>query len=395
MNSQQWDSEGRWRADRQDVQFAGLGSVPGAVVTTIGGNDIGFAAIVEACVKPSATQCGNDLRARNELLSAIAGQRGAFSDWYRSAWKLANTETQVEARNGEYAPVLVLGYPHATPDDRYGGCGTIFGFTAFEVRFANEVTRTLNAAVKAAVGSARADGYEVYYVDRSVRAFQPDNTVCARNSWINGIGLQLAPLGPKSESFHPNIAGFQAITAAVVGWSRSVERQLPDEEAIADSGYIGPDPGAASAIGDAYAASQPIARVDFDGGSAATVSPRQRIDVSASGFGPGSVVLARLFSQPTVLGPMMADESGVVRSVVAIPSVIEFGRHDLVLSGVDDIGVHREVRVPLSIVPQLPLWLAAVLMVAAVCLVGSIVLGVLSRRMGSHRGASRLAKVNL
>lgn len=397
MTSQQWDGEGRWRADRQDVQFAQLGSIPGAVVTTIGGNDIGFGQIVESCVTPFADECGRDETSRNQLLRNIAEQQDSISDWYRHAWNLANTESLLSDRDGEFAPVIVLGYPQATLDDKFGSC-TAVNMSAFEMRYANEVTRALNATIKAAVESARADGFEVYYVDRTVRAFQPDHSVCGQEPWINGIQLEATspdplPVGGKQESLHPNVYGYQAITAAVIGWSRTVERVPPDTGAIAESGYIGADPGPASAINDAWSAAQAIARVDLDQGAATTVSPLQRVDVSGSGFAPGSVVLARVGSQSTTLGPLVANKDGAVQSVLVIPADIELGSHHFMLSGTGPDGRFRELSLSLTIVPQFPIWLVGALALAGLCLVGAVVLTLLARRVRRSRSSPEFAGV--
>lgn len=385
MTSQQWDGQGGWRADRQDVQFAELGSVPGAVVTTIGGNDIGFAQIVDSCANPFLEECGRDTMARNQLLRTISEQQDSIGNWYRRAWKLANTEALVEARGGDYAPVIVLGYPQATVDDKFGSCTSV-NMSAFEVRYTNEVTRALNATVKAAVDSARADGYEVYYVDRTVRAFQPDHSVCDQDAWINGIELKATapnpwPVGARQESFHPNSSGYLALTAAVISWSRTVERVSPNLTAIALSRYIGVDPGPLSEINEAWSEAQAIVRVDLDTGTATTVSPLQRVDVSGSGFSPGSVVLARIGSESTTLGPVLADENGAVRSVFVIPAEMVLGSHHLLLSGVGVTGEFREQSVALSVVPQFPIWLVSALVLAGICLAAATALAILARRI--------------
>lgn len=75
---------------------------PGAVLLTFGGNDIGFADIITKCI--GLGTCSDDEDWVTSVATRIAGLRSVLASTYASLWRAANTDEDVAARDGEYAP---------------------------------------------------------------------------------------------------------------------------------------------------------------------------------------------------------------------------------------------------------------------------------------------------
>lgn len=179
-------------AETEDVLNRQLGQLDrdtGLVTISIGGNDLGFAAVLTNCVKPTGITCQesiathfepSDLRALERRLDAV----------YRAIRERAPNAT-----------VLVLGYPELVPRDHVDGCGAIDDGDAPHLRRAATL---LNNVIAGTVGE-RPDFRFVGLVRTFVgHAACDDDTV----DWINGI----VP-SDSQESFHPNAAGHRAIAA--------------------------------------------------------------------------------------------------------------------------------------------------------------------------------------
>ena len=222
-----WDFylAGRDGTPPQLEQLADLDEAPGAVVMTLGGNDIGFAEKVTQCVRFS---CDDDPRRSRAWLSEADSLRAWLGPVYEDIWTTLNLPAAREGRGGEWAPVLVLPYPQVTHATKFGACGRLLGakdlFGAGEVRLANQLVARLNAAVKAAVADARSDGYEVYFVSDVADAMLPDHTLCdGPEAYVNSVVLKgkaaFPPVDAKQESVHPNVSGYAVETRLIAAWS--------------------------------------------------------------------------------------------------------------------------------------------------------------------------------
>jgi len=345
------------RADRASAQFTQLDSLdrlPGAVVMSIGGNDVGFAEIVGKCFIPSKDGCAKDTEWMTSKYQTIAGMGEKLRTSYIETWKHLNSQYYVDHRDGRFAPVMVLSYPQITQDARFGACGN---FSVEELQFMEKLGIALNAKIKASVAEVRAAGYEVYYVDSTQFMALPDRTSCSKDPLING--WQLAVNKPKvtaPESFHPNVAGFEAMTNAIVEWSTSVTRVAPsDERKLRLRGSDIPIFSTiASTVGPLLSVN---ASVDFDSPGSSTVQQGGQIAFTASGYEPGDVVTVQLHSTPITLTSVTADENGIVTGSTAVPDFADVGSHHLVLMGMSEDGEYLEQSVPVSVIPPLPGWL--------------------------------------
>jgi len=229
-----------------------------AVVLTLGGNDAGFADVGASCLIPGRGSCdrvvytGPAGERRPQGSDAFVAERlAALPSALRPAY-LAIDRAVNGPPTGATAgpvPILVLGYPAATPATPVG-CGGLI--SAGEVAFLNDLTRRLNGTIARTVSAVRAESRApIFYVGDTEGTFRPDHTICDRRPWLrtlesfNGAGGPLDRLGQGvRELLHPNQAGYAAISRAVLRWSRSedAERALSFLEGAPPAGRPTPLP---------------------------------------------------------------------------------------------------------------------------------------------------------
>jgi len=186
-----------------EAQVARLGRLAaerpvGAVLLSVGANDVGFAAIVAECGgSPGECGVGNERRVRRRL-AALAGRYdrlGAALD---------------EAAPG--VPVLISEYFDPTHDERGRPCSHSVGFTSrAEARWAYEsLLRPLNARV--AEAAARNEWMPIGGIAADFRR----HGYCAGTKrWVRRLGESLLGQGDVLGTLHPNEGGHSAIALRV------------------------------------------------------------------------------------------------------------------------------------------------------------------------------------
>jgi lysophospholipase L1-like esterase len=161
------------------TQLGGLNSATSLVTITIGGNDVGFVAIIGTCTVASAAVCG----------AAVAGAEALA----RTVVSVALAATYAEIKRlAPNARLVVLGYPRIF--ETGASCG-LFGMSQ-----ANRIAVNGGADVLDSVIQARAQAAGATYVD--VRSEFAGHGVCAASPWINGLAADVV------DSYHPNAAGY-------------------------------------------------------------------------------------------------------------------------------------------------------------------------------------------
>lgn len=87
----------------------------------------------------------------------------------------------------------------------------------------------------------------------------------------------------------------------------------------------------------------------LDNVSDTNVTPGQSVTVNFNGFMAGSDVKLTFESVPVDLGTFEANDQGVVRTAVTIPSNASFGSHSIVATGVDPDGNPYVVRLAITV----------------------------------------------
>lgn len=159
-------------------QLGSLSADTTLVTISIGGNDIGFADVIQDCLLGTNDGCdaavseGED-KAQNELPA-----------------KLDATYAEIAAA-APNAEVVVVGYPQL--NEPTGACG-IPGFSETKRQRINAGADVLSAVI-----SERAEAAGFTYAD--ARSAFEGHGVCSDSEWVNG------PSNPLRESFHPNVDG--------------------------------------------------------------------------------------------------------------------------------------------------------------------------------------------
>jgi len=370
------------------------------VLLTIGGNDIGFANIVETCVVWSqchmiripvgadkdriracmdaqfdvVTLVINQVRGRSGLevcdpavtfrqlvLYSIDGVTEKLSRAYRAIDATVNSAEALASRNGKVAPIIVLAYPNLMPyragSSSQGFCSRFL--SEQEVQFGSEVVDKLNATIKSVVLEERAAGLPIYFADDTAEALRPNHTICDAEPhavrevlWRSASGLldglvgpafRMLTGGPAQEQLHPNKDGYRDVTAELVRWSNTPAAREPvqrNRPAPSTSVPLGPYVGSLD--------------LTADPGSATLLQPASTVTLQGGGFAPGTSAHIIVRSTPTLIGAALVNDDGRIDADVTIPPNLAPGDHLIVVTGVDVNGrpyqlyAAIEVRRPVS-----------------------------------------------
>jgi lysophospholipase L1-like esterase len=172
-------------------QIQAVTSSTDLVTMTIGGNDIGFASLIQQC---TLSDCSAALDSTRANLETTLGS------------KLDAVFTTVKSHAALEAKIVVLGYPHVFSG---AGCFGTLGISSTEETKANQLSDALDTVIST---HAAADG--VTY-ESAIAAFT-GHAVCSSSPWLNGLNLFNT-----TESYHPNKAGhssgYLALLTSVAG----------------------------------------------------------------------------------------------------------------------------------------------------------------------------------
>lgn len=180
------------------AQYDALGAGTALVTVGIGGNDIGFSEIVQACVSP--TPVGTPCRDRytEGPHDELSGRIDDLGD------RLDDVLNEVHRRAPD-ARVLLVGYPSVLPAEG-PGCYPAVPYTPGDVAYLRGVLSHLNAEI----ADAASDGGATY-VDTAAPTVGHDVCALPTERWIEGL-VPTAPAAP----VHPNAAGSAAMSRAVL-----------------------------------------------------------------------------------------------------------------------------------------------------------------------------------
>lgn len=196
---------------------------PEAVSLSIGGNNMGFASIIQNCVSPLTITptCYPTYEDQVELHQRVS----RIFDELVSTYKLA-------LKPGKR--VYVIGYPKIVAEG--GNCALNVHLNEKEIRMSNDITDYLNATI-----SRAADKAGVRYVDVS-DAFA-GHRMCEAKSWqvaVNGLtagrDMGAGPLRVVgSESYHPNELGHTLLAEAIRTKTNNLRLPMPGANTVLES----------------------------------------------------------------------------------------------------------------------------------------------------------------
>lgn len=160
-------------------QIQALSPATTLVSITIGGNDVGFSAVMETCVLRSTSSCVSAITAAE---AKMASQLPGELDQVLNAISLG----------APGARVVVLGYPHLYDLARSAGC---IGLSTTDRTDLNLAADLLDARIQAA--AAR---HGDVYAD--VRSAFAAHEICDSGGWLHAVNIF-----DIAESYHPTAAG--------------------------------------------------------------------------------------------------------------------------------------------------------------------------------------------
>ena len=324
----------------QSPQLTAVSGSTNLVTLTIGGNDVGFRDIIEACIAApvdcadeglSVTILGHTYRSPS-LVSSTYDQIG------KQKQRLIDLIHQIQSRAAPGVSILIAGYPQIFPATLQRTCGQSLDghlLRVDELAFIRTATVRLDAVIQQAAAAAGAhyvdpnpefDGHQLcgggddYFISAL-------HSVTGGSSWTN--------------SFHPTAEGQQAYAAAFNGWlaANGTGPLHSLAKAARSGGGVQPPPvvtTAAAKSGKTTTVGLQLedATVTASGDSgtpacsSVTVGRAGSLTVDADGFAPGKPVRIDLLDAgrtATDVAPgAKADKSGHLHARVTVPDAAPY-----------------------------------------------------------------------
>lgn len=309
------------------VQTAALSPSTDIVTFAIGGNDLGFADIAEACIRLSN---GSGTSATGlQILAGITVDncKDYFDDetTYPDAYLKTRLATYIVPRidavldeitaAAPNAQIFVVGYPQIATGDAAlaNACFTspappvtnVVPFSGTDILFINEIEGLLDDALQA---SAAAHG--AHFIDLATST--AGHALCETDPWVNGLTMVYPVGGVCPADYQP------------LGYDGNVY-------VCAALGVLHPN---ASGVANLAAIVQPAVNAAFGSSlSVSSVAPDSTLTVNGLGYAPGEQVEVVLHSTPATLGTFAASASGAFAALVTIPADVAPGAHSIVSTG--------------------------------------------------------------
>lgn len=353
------------------------------VVMTLGGNNVGFASILESCLLNPLGACNEKIWFADADDYVRTRLNTTFIDLissYRAINQVLNSPEAKQERGGS-APIVVLGYPRILPGsaapfgiDGANPCLSIQPFEQGELDFGSQLITDLNGVVEGAVRRSDQLGVPIAYVPLTEDAFLPNHTLCDGNrayvrsaetidfgATVGNLATLIADgrrgilrvrdllaaedqLSRFAELFHPNENGYDALTRGLVRWSLTPEAaEVAAQESTDRQAESTPVP--VSTAG----ADERDGSIDLSADGSQAVRTGGYYDVEVSGLQPGSTVELTLASDLRIVAAAVADEGGEAAMVFAVPSDLPEGEHTLTVLGTDEDGGERNQSVALDV----------------------------------------------
>lgn len=320
---------------------------PKVITLTAGGNDVGFADKLKACVGPESAldDCiYTKTSERQKIKREILDQFEHLKSFYNEIKSVTNDKTKI----------YVLGYPQFINGDPSASCSGTLTLSPREREMITNSVSYLNSVISHA---AKAAG--VKYIDME-NAFG-DHWLCgSKPRHFNPLLLieeaisrypdsQLPPV-ERQESFHPNAKGHEDMARAFkqqLGGINPLDYKIcadgsnscPDLKATKDSI---PEP-------EYFRIANEQEDIKFthykltDGTATKVEQKRVPIKTSRRPFKPHKTVYVKIYSEPRDLGELSIDENGNIDGSVEIPDDLPAGHHTLAVSGEAPDGTKQEL----------------------------------------------------
>jgi len=179
-----------------DDQLGGLNSSTTLVTVSAGGDNVGFANVLQTCAEYGWI----DFWGWDPCQSAINSGEASIANGLAQSLQALYSAIAVRA---PAARVDVVGYPELfDPNGNVCPFSGTLSITQDEALQMNQGANQLDSVIQ-----SEAAAYGFHFVDP--RAAFASHAVCSSDPWINGVTY------PTSNSFHPTPAGYQALVGLV------------------------------------------------------------------------------------------------------------------------------------------------------------------------------------
>ncbi len=305
---------------------------PQIITVSVGGNDVDFTNIVEKCVIPFnratsfSQNCYQTYEDSLELVREINDQFDSLRKTYSDL--LGHDPTR---------RVYVIGYPQLV--SATGSCGDNVRLSQSDRQFATKLVDYLDSVISRAAAKAG-----VYYVDTQ-HAFDGHKLCESGTKAVNGLTAgndNYHLIG--NESYHPNKLGHELFARTILSQTNNLTAPMPIAQ---DINQPGEEDQEAAAMLDATK----INRIVYETLNAANdihYVVKGPVDISIDQFKSivrfDSSMVAVLHSDPTDVGLVHVDNSGLISGTISIPSNISAGIHTLHLYGQNMVGEPIDVQ---------------------------------------------------
>ncbi|MDO7883123.1 GDSL-type esterase/lipase family protein [Salinibacterium soli] len=292
-----------------ELQKAGLSDSTAVVTVGIGGNDLGFSHIAEACIRTGVDPSSEPVYLALELGISVPNCADYFGDptTYPTADLFTRMTDAVAPRIdgvldaiAELAPnaqVFVVGYPMVTPADATNACFTdpttpnSVPFSGTDLEFIHSVEIALDGALQTG-----AEEHGFHFV--TSWASSANNTLCSAEPWIWGLTAYENSQPTCDANYLPVLNGEICVELGALH---------PTADGIANLARL-----TTAAVDSAF----------FVEPASASVAVGAGTSIRGGGFQPGETVLLRLTSGSRIvdLGTATADASGSFTKSVTLPA---------------------------------------------------------------------------
>lgn len=322
-----------------ELQKAGLDESTDVVTVGIGGNDLGFSHIAEACIRTGVDPTSEPVYLALELGISVPNCADYFGDptTYPAA-DLFTRMTDVVAPRidgvldaiatlAPNAQVFVVGYPMVTPADATNACFTSpltpnsVPFSGTDLQFIHSVEIALDGALQSG-----AEEHGFHFV--TSWASSANNTLCSTDPWIWGLTAYENSQPTCDANYLPVLNGEICVELGALH---------PTENGIANLASL-----TTAAVNSAFYVTP----------ASASVAVGATTGIQGGGFQPGETVRIQLVSGSTVVeaGTATADAAGSFSASVTIPAGSPTGA--VTVQGVGDES-QRAFSSPLQVAPAL------------------------------------------
>jgi hypothetical protein len=307
---------------------------PEAITLSIGGNDIGFADIIQKCINPfqptkysviGHLTCYNTYEERLELVNAINDQFPKL----RSLYESMKTSGAGDRR------VYVIGYPQIIKSG--GDCGGNVAMNASETLLARDLIDYLDGVIRQAAAEAG-----VGYVDTQ-NAFDGQRLCegAGSRTAVNGLTFASQPGSRAPDvngSFHPNAIGHELLAGVVAAQTHNLTNPMPVAQPKTNQYITNPN---AAILQDVQHTGRQIRKLNphLTGiGEVLQKSLSFQFAVNSRSFFTKPGAMYSFTSGLTNLGSFIADSSGNINVTASLPADTPPGYQTLHIYGNDVFG---------------------------------------------------------